>query len=262
MRDYEKDYWNLYFHKISHHTYARIYEKTNEHLNKILTRFDFADKDVLSVMGSSDHPFSAYYLGAKNVDTFDNEYLTYYYFYLRKWIILLHNRRMFINFKLISECIAHAEGEEEKNAAAFWKLILNNFSERDIKGLFYPQSYEWDTPFDEDEKTLSNILKDKKANFHEWDLFKEINVDKQYEIIILSNMLEYLQYNDELMKVASQNLDNLLKPNGIIISINLRGYNYGQRHEFNKYFEYVEGKKAYKEKLEKEVPLYYSYIRK
>ena len=67
---------------------GKLYRNTNENLTSLLTNYDFLNKKVLTVLSSSDQLFSCYYLGASNVDTFDINILTYYYFFLRKWSIL------------------------------------------------------------------------------------------------------------------------------------------------------------------------------
>ena len=67
--------------------FRRIYVSSNEQLDAVFRGFDFKDKDVLSVLGSSDHVFSEYYLGAKSVTAFDINELTKYYYYLRKWLL-------------------------------------------------------------------------------------------------------------------------------------------------------------------------------
>ena len=54
----------------------KMHKTTNENLTAILGQFDFEGKEVLSVLSSSDQMMSSYYLGAKEVDTFDNNVKT------------------------------------------------------------------------------------------------------------------------------------------------------------------------------------------
>lgn len=61
--------------------FGKIYRNTNENLSKIFSNYNFENKNVLSVLASGDQVFSSYYLGANNVDTFDSNILTYYYFF-------------------------------------------------------------------------------------------------------------------------------------------------------------------------------------
>lgn len=75
--------------------YSKLYRSTNERLSKILSMYDFKDKNVLSVLASSDQLLSSYFLGAKNVDSFDSNVLTFYYFYLRKWCMMYTKKTLF-----------------------------------------------------------------------------------------------------------------------------------------------------------------------
>ena len=65
--------------------YGRVYYRTNEDLDTIYRDLDFHKKKVLSVLASSDQVFTARYLGAEQVDSFDKNRLTIYYYYLRKY---------------------------------------------------------------------------------------------------------------------------------------------------------------------------------
>jgi len=75
--------------------YARIYTRSNENLPALFSNFSVKDKDVLTVLASSNQYFSAYYLGAKSVDTFDVNYLAEFYWYLRYWLIEYKNTYFF-----------------------------------------------------------------------------------------------------------------------------------------------------------------------
>jgi len=99
MRDYEMDLFGLdpLVHHGSDYLFCgcnQIYKNTNERLKDIYEQFDFSQKDVFSVLSSSDQVFSAYYFGANNVDTFDNNWTTYYYFYLKKWYLMYYHEHI------------------------------------------------------------------------------------------------------------------------------------------------------------------------
>ena len=51
--------------------YGRVYYRTNEDLDTIYRDLDFHKKKVLSVLASGDQVFTARYLGAEQVDSFD-----------------------------------------------------------------------------------------------------------------------------------------------------------------------------------------------
>lgn len=52
----------------------KIYFETNEDLDKIFKDIDFSDKDVLSVLASSDQLFKLNSLDTKSIETFDKKY--------------------------------------------------------------------------------------------------------------------------------------------------------------------------------------------
>ena len=68
-------------------TRDRIFPFTNEMLNLYMPAFSFTGKRILANLGGGDFSLNAYLLGAKNIDTFDiNEY-SYYYYELKKALI-------------------------------------------------------------------------------------------------------------------------------------------------------------------------------
>ena len=65
----------------------KIFSQTNENLDALFKNFDFKNKEVLSVLGSSDQMLASYYYGAKSVETFDRNLYAAYYTYFRKWLV-------------------------------------------------------------------------------------------------------------------------------------------------------------------------------
>ena len=72
------------FHSKIDDFHDRLYFNSNEDLDALLSKFDFRDKDILTVLASSDQLFYFYDKGARIVDTFDINKLTFYYYFLRK----------------------------------------------------------------------------------------------------------------------------------------------------------------------------------
>ena len=67
--------------------YNRVYYHSNENLKELFSFIDVKDKDVLSVLASGDQVFHFYANGAKKVETFDVNRLTFYYYYIRLWTL-------------------------------------------------------------------------------------------------------------------------------------------------------------------------------
>ena len=109
-----------------------IYKGTNEDLTSLFNEYDVKDKDVLTVLASSDQALSCYYKGAKTIDTFDRSYVTLYYYYLRKWLILYKNQ-LYPSYKFLSftgdgdkelydlVCSIKPNELREDEAKVFWK---------------------------------------------------------------------------------------------------------------------------------------------
>lgn len=249
---------------------GKIYRNTNEILATILQKEDIEGKDVLSVMASSDQVFSSYYLGAKSVDTFDSNILTYYYFFLKKWTVLCTKKHYIsANNKDLEKCIDyHNDTEEEIRAYIFWKEVLKQLKDSlYYSELFYKGSIWWNTPYQNDMETLCDIIQNIKPNYTNLNIFKPIEIKKQYDVIILSNILEYLYDEDdfeyyEYSRIVIENLRKLLKPNGIAISSNILDYDYKGNRLFEQYFEFKNGKEGLSIRHNCNIPLSYTYKKK
>lgn len=198
----------------------RIYPKTNEDLDALFKNFTVKDKDVFSVLGSSDQVLSSFYLGAKSVDSFDINKLTIYYYYLRKWLITnlgeeYIKEEYFKNGKKLIEFIVSIKpiSEDEKKAKLFWLNYLARREKID-KELFLVSYNKYRSIYEDDLETLSHKIKELK--FYNYDFSKKIVLNKQYDVIILSNILECLENPKELL-IAKDNIENLLKDDGICV---------------------------------------------
>lgn len=271
MRDYDLDLYDLeslikYGNPYVYNPCKKVFKNTNERLTEIYENIDFNEKDVFCVMSSSDQVFSAYYLGAKNVDTFDYNLTPYYYFYLRKWYLMFY-KKYIINEE--SNCLLKTLSmydfniDEEKQVYRIWKEILTNY--KNISNIFINDIYDWNVPFKNEEEKLINIIKDKQANFRKINIFKELETNKKYDIVILSNILEG-DYYSKSYEIISANLNKLLKEDGIVICsiLNDKYQNrMKEREEFKPYFSYyLSDKKAYNNYLQREEYLYYIYSKK
>ena len=207
--------------------YTKIYFKTNENLVDAYRNIDFFDKDVLSVLASSDQVFTANYCGARKVDSFDKNILSLYYYYLRIWTIkykdmvypteLLDNNYKWLNSLLD---LVEVKSEEEKKALSFWRKHLEN--QTDFEGLFFDDYIKKDgkTVF----KTTNSIgsVIDKDMKFKNINLFEEIeNVDDQYDIVLLSNIIEWARGSSSKMIIIRDNLDKLLNEKGLVLCTGL-----------------------------------------
>lgn len=208
--------------------YSKLYTSTNEDLECLFKCFSVKDKEVLSVLASSDQLFSAYYHGAKSVNTFDRNKLAKYYYYLRKWL-LLYEGRIYVTskemyqgnqwlLKLLS--LVKCTSADEKKAYQYWNLFVNKIQESLGKRIFL-DSYDISRTGIRDISVLINIMKDKKLNFRHQDITGCIDKSKKYNTIILSNILEYIAFDEKKLINSRDNLYDILGDDGEVICTNL-----------------------------------------
>ena len=246
----------------------KMHQSTNENLTAIFGQFDFQGKDVLSVLSSSDQMMSSYYLGAKNVDTFDNNITTYLFYYLKKWCMEYTGKSYLSasNTELLDCLDLHGNNDIEKNVAFFWKRILLSLT-KPLKetALFYTNySESWGVPYSEDIPKMNGIMKGKDPNYQEMDIFGENETNKQYDIIVLSNILEYAYDSDDkkIYRNIMHNLQNALKEDGIVICSSLIFEKAMENGAFDEVFDTHEGAYEYEERRQKFIPISYTYTKK
>lgn len=254
--------------------FRKIYATSNEQLDVVFKGFDLKDKEVLSVLGSSDQVFSEYYLGAKSVTAFDINELTKYYYYLRKWSLIYrgvdipygNNRIWFI--ELLSEVLAKSELEEE--ALSFWRYLCIKVPDCMNKLFLGGVSNNRRVPYEKDLDGMTSIIKDKDIDFSKIDVFDFFDYDRTFDVIVLSNILDYATTPSALV-MSRDNLVDHLNDDGIVIcSYLLSGFEYSDNDKtrlqddiFSKRFEVVEGS-SYPNPYypAKEVPASYVYVKK
>lgn len=251
-------------------SYDRIYYQSNEFLNEIFNNISVKDKDVLTVLASSDQLFHSYYHGAKNVDTFDVNRLTYYYYYLRKWGILYFNtfyppmKDTVFSHKFLSKVLSHhfEFSEEDYDAYVFWRNYCDETWGFQNENLFY-LSGRADNKID-DTDFLKEVLK-KELSFQHMDISKPMKIEKQYDIIFLSNILEYLTFMDISFEQLIGNLKELLKDDGFVVCSHvMHRYSYDKSRMKNDFYYYELPFVKRKDGLlkGKDVPVGYCYKKK
>lgn len=248
----------------------KTYKATNENLTKIFGRYDFKDKDVLSVLSSSDQLFSSYYLGAHNVDTFDRNLTPYLFFYLKKWCMEYTGKSyLSVSNTVLYQCLdLHKDNAIETNIATFWKRILLslNVPLANSELFFNSFSDSYSVPYEKDIETMCGIISDKDPNYQNFDIFTETDFGKQYDIVVLSNILEYpYAYEEDEKPIYEQTMHNLnsaLKDDGIVICSNLIFEKAREKEIFSEYFDIHEGSYEYDVHRYKDKPISYTYTKK
>ncbi len=273
LREDEKLAIDICNNRIGFVPFRRIYTTSNEQLDAVFRDFDLKDKDVLSVLGSSDHVFSECYLGAKSVTAFDVNELTKYYYYLRKWSLIYrgvdvpygNSKEWFL--ELLSEVSTKSELEEE--ALSFWKYLNRKASSYTSKLFMGGISFNRRVPYENDLEGMASIIGDRDIDFSKINVFDFFDYDRTFDVVVLSNILDYAS-TPTALATCRDNLVDHLSDNGIVIcSYVLSGYGDTgsktmlQDDIFSKSFEVVEGSN-YSNPFHptKSVPASYVYVKK
>ena len=217
--------------KCSSKYYDKIYPWTNENMQLLFSNIDVKDKDVLTVLASSDQLFTSRYLSAKKVDAFDINKLTIYYFYLRTWVMKIFNEPYpsdkflylnDINIYILINGIKPESIDEEK-AKRFWIDYLHNNKYKTNDELFQNILIKEKCIFKNDlSKVSSNKLNFYNFDILEEDIYEQIDNNK-YDIVILSNILEYTNRFKHYHNIIN-NLNNILKDDGFVVCSHLINY--------------------------------------
>lgn len=225
--------------------YDYIYTRTNENLNLLLKDIEVKNKKVLTVLASSDQLFYFLLKNAKEVETFDINVLTKYFFYLRKWNLLYLKEYFYpkgpLNSNYILKLLEFAkknittDGEEQ--AYLFWKSLTNRYNTIPIAHHI--------------NKTQNGIIKEEKNELIEklktYELkFKNINImkkqnrnRKKHDIIFISNIPEWYDDIEESISLK-ENVINLLEDDGRVIGSNILETEIPEKDLFKKEFDYIE----------------------
>ena len=251
--------------------HSKIYPRTNENLGCLFSNFDVKDKDVLTVLGSSDQVFTARYLGAKKVDSFDINKLTIYYYYLRIWLMkylsMEYPTNDFFNYGDVDiwKFIYYLDvnSEEEKNAKEFWLNYIKLTNGLPKHYLFYSMGIQNENVFHND---LDKVV-DGDLDFHNVSVFDELDIKDKYDFIILSNILEYSTSKEDYY-MLSENLKRLLKDDGLCVCSYMMNSNLSSVHNEEKYimnrlgFKAIEYYENYADNLGVKREVGYAYKRK
>lgn len=219
--------------KVHNKNYKRVYFSSNENLPMLYENFDFKDKDVLTVLGSSDQLFHAYNSGAKHVDVFDKNTLAIYYLYLRIWVIEHYNKyypNIKMNANYIKDLIekVNPETKREYDKLQYWKRFVEEFPFYFSPLMFNTDKKGYKDNYLKDLSVLKERLSKRNFSFYNFDIQLDINLDKKYDLIIVSNISDYVSYMERYMN----NLYNLLVDNGKILATNVCSCNPTKYEEF------------------------------
>lgn len=225
-REIKRDVFHTinFFNGKTNINYGRVFYNSNEILYSLFESFDFKNKDIFSVMGSGDQIFHFINRGALNVDTFDINKLTKYYFCLRLWSIKYLNKYYpgSVNYDFISNLLSIVEvnSQFEKEAYIYWSILLKYLDHYNYEHILINDEFSMSRNRIDDLEELKNKLNNKSFSFKNIDFSKNFNIDRNYDYIFLSNIKDWVCVDS----TYRNNIDKLLRPGGYVICSTLGSY--------------------------------------
>ncbi len=233
-----------------------VYAFANEALSQYMKNYDFNGKSVLASLGSGDFALNAYLMGASQVDTFDINQYTYYFYQLKKALIMKYDFENFCNFIKNPHLIFARFGDYkhflDSESIAFFENLVKIYGGNTtslLKKVFIDkvgeEKNQWNesNTFDSTEELFLiaqyknpylqsaekyNQLKQqlmKKGNdeFYFEDLYS-FAPEKKYDIVYLSNIGDYSKSEEEFKNFVMQLKERVLNENGIIIIVSITNH--------------------------------------
>lgn len=178
-----------------------------------------SEKIVLVVLSSGDHYFYAENYGAKTVDAIDINLLTYYFAVLRKYLMSYYKcfypsesiikSKDFLQANLDSFEMIVKEKNEFEYIYQYWNGYIRGGSEDE-----YPNLFQDSVTFNDLGSNLTSIVSPyEPLNFFSMSSNKKFELDKTYDVVFSSNVIEQCRKAEDLMMVID-NLQRLLNVNG------------------------------------------------
>lgn len=225
---------------------GRIYQTSNEEIEELYSSIDFNGKKVLSVLASGDQPLMAYLSGAKKVDLFDINKLTLHYYFIRLWTLkyfhtfypepFLCKEYIYALLKIVKP-----ESEQEVYSINYWKELLPKLKDYEFLMLFFSIGNCIQLDRNKIDR-LTSIITKEKPTFYNIDISKANNLNEKYDVIITSNIADWLSADGGYFRIYKNNMDRLLNSNGIVLCSNLgtASPKPGERFIFEESFDYYE----------------------
>ena len=230
-----KNVYNLY-----DNYFCWLYPFTNENIAGYYSKMDFKDKNILTVTGSGDHALNAILLGAKEVECFDTNPLAKYYSELKiaaiktlsleEFILFFFNKNTFRipKYYLNKDIYKKIRKELDGHFLDFWDYVFNKYTPKELyksflftddflslDALIYANLYLQSENYEKLKVSLSN----KKISYHDIRLEKLGDLNKRFDIVVLSNIPAFLNriYKKDFLKNFKDLINKIKYPNSKII---------------------------------------------
>lgn len=204
-------------------SFSSIYLFTNENLRGVMDLVDADKKDALTVCGSGDHVLNLAQSGAKKIDVFDRNKLTYYYLDFKRACALSLKydefKKTLLGFELGEDMEKEKFKRISRNLSQVSKDFWDWYSGAEGCGIYkgdlfnmhdlslpFEKSAEMINPyFDKDNyATLQKNLETCEINFTANHVYDAINTDKKYDVILLSNIARWVGAGGFLQHVKKE----------------------------------------------------------
>lgn len=231
--------------------YSAVFRFTTENIKGMMQNISISQQDILTVCSSGDHIFNMLLCGAKTIDTYDVNVFTKYFFYFKEAAIRTLDYKTFFDFFFPNNRFIFLRDESqvfsdevfsliEKNirdseARAFWGHLFSKYGGKKIyhSSLFIKDYYSQSTYIEcnnylaneDNYRALQEKLNDYTYQFYHLNIFElsslKYFVQKEYDFIYLSNILDGLKMDSELqyalqVKEILTSLKEILASNGMI----------------------------------------------
>lgn len=221
--------------------YSPVYRMTNENLREVVTNMNLENKDVLSVCGSADQYFTFLLCGAKEVDLFDVNKISEYYLILKIIGALTLSLDEYIKFFVGTNTGTYDDNRsffDERiyvkirkylplNVQAFWDTLYKNGGNiiKRFGGCFFSPHIKFSNiPYLNKSRynELQKILEKRKIpSFIQSDILGLYGkVEKQYDMVYLSNIYDYVFRKDKVKSWYSflREIEGMLKAEGTFVN--------------------------------------------
>ena len=231
--------------------YDKIYSWTNEVLPSYFNYRRFQTRRACCPTSSGDHLAHASLAGANYIDAFDNNPLTKYYASLKIAILRTYDYshmcqflfKPFVNKNINLNDISWNLTEKQ---LYFWREVFKhqsydnyNLYHQDNQGYYTPMEQNCIFFFDEGSfKRTQKSLESTKIVYHDINITSP-NETKEltgYDVIFLSNIHEYTEYNS--LDILYKNCSELLLPNGTLYQYHCMTEPTDNHNKKNKYLEH------------------------
>ena len=217
-----------------------LYPFTNENINGYYSQMNFEDKNVLTVIGSGDHILNAFLLGANRIEGFDTNPLAKYYVELKiaaiksltleEFILFFYNKSIFKipKYYMNKEMYGKVRKNLNDNFLEFWDYVFNKYSPKELykSFLFTDDFLSLDALVrsnlylqGDNFNQLKQLISNKKVTYHNIGLQDLGELDKKFDIIILSNIPAFLKeiYKTDQLRKFKELINNIKYPNTKIV---------------------------------------------